>query len=1075
MRSFWFVLYMWCCTTVLNAQHLVRAEYFFDSDPGVGQGVALDFTSGEELDETLTIPTTGLTPGFHLLYLRYANSSGIWTHAQTRSVYIESTSVTNAIQSELVTYEYFFNSDPGVGKGTVVTLPASSLYTEEIMVPIANLSPGFNLLYLRFKNADGLWSHSQSRSIYIESTEALNATLSNISSYEYFFNQDPGVGKGTVVNVESSASLETSLTVEAQSLPRGFSLLYLRFKNEQGLWSHSQSRAIFVESLGSLSNESSDLVAYEYFFDLDPGFGNGQLVSISGSSYDENFTISIPSMTTGFHQLLIRFKNEQGVWSDTQSRSFYIESAAQSGEIAEIVAAEYYFDNDPGVGKATGLFGLTGSEIQKTFLLPTQNLTEGKHQIFLRVKNTHGSWSMAEHDEFTLCGEILPTPDISGSTEVCAGETLTLEASQVAGALSYYWKGPNGFTSTDRQLALEASNTNAGTYEVWAVRGEGQCDSSNVQTVELTIYDTPELVLSTTSVEACFFESVDLTGLYTDSNDVPGTVAFYKDAQLTEEVEFPNSVTTSGVYYITKTSINDCSDVQTVDLNFIHCRVDQSITFESLDDLTYGVAPVNLLATATSGLPVSYTSSNTNVATVEGNLLTIVGAGNTAITAVQLGNEDYFEASSVEQLLQVSKAEQQILFDELYTYYYSDESFELEATSTSGLAITYTSSNEGVAIVSGNVVSIVGIGLTFISANQGGNSNYYAAVAVEQPLMVIRTPQFIEFEELGERGFNEGQFELSATASSGLPVFYESSNSSVAVVFENTVSIISRGSTQITARQPGNDFYDVAESVVRTLVIGKGNQVITFEPLPSKLVGDADFQLAGQVNSGLTIAYSSSDLSVASVSGNVVTIHGFGTTIITANQAGNGDYNPASGVSQSLTVNKKSQTITFESPGTKRISDGFLDLTGTSTSGLAVSYASLNTDVAIISGNRVAFIGLGSVEIVASQEGNHEFEPAEQVSRELIIEKAVVLSNLQLGDFRIYPNPVGEVIHIEVTDLEKDGAIQASLFTLGGNRLIIQILRDQHYSLDVRHIPAGIYLLRLDYQDRHVIHKIIIQ
>jgi hypothetical protein len=59
----------------------------------------------------------------------------------------------------------------------------------------------------------------------------------------------------------------------------------------------------------------------------------------------------------------------------------------------------------------------------------------------------------------------------------------------------------------------------------------------------------------------------------------------------------------------------------------------------------------NLEAIATSGLPVSYTSSNTNVATIVGNTLTIVGAGSVTITALQNGNEVYYPAAPVSQNL----------------------------------------------------------------------------------------------------------------------------------------------------------------------------------------------------------------------------------------------------------------------------------------------------------------------------------------------------------------------------------------------------------------------------------------
>ncbi|MDP4228689.1 MAG: T9SS type A sorting domain-containing protein, partial [Bacteroidota bacterium] len=60
-----------------------------------------------------------------------------------------------------------------------------------------------------------------------------------------------------------------------------------------------------------------------------------------------------------------------------------------------------------------------------------------------------------------------------------------------------------------------------------------------------------------------------------------------------------------------------------------------------------------LMATASSGLAVSYTSSNTSVATVSGNVVRIIGPGTTTITASQAGNEEYLPASNVQKTFTV--------------------------------------------------------------------------------------------------------------------------------------------------------------------------------------------------------------------------------------------------------------------------------------------------------------------------------------------------------------------------------------------------------------------------------------
>ena len=80
----------------------------------------------------------------------------------------------------------------------------------------------------------------------------------------------------------------------------------------------------------------------------------------------------------------------------------------------------------------------------------------------------------------------------------------------------------------------------------------------------------------------------------------------------------------------------------------------QTITFDALADVTSGGADFGLAATASSGLAVSYTSSDASVASVAGSTVTIVGTGITTITASQVGNADYAAATDVTQTLEVN-------------------------------------------------------------------------------------------------------------------------------------------------------------------------------------------------------------------------------------------------------------------------------------------------------------------------------------------------------------------------------------------------------------------------------------
>lgn len=82
----------------------------------------------------------------------------------------------------------------------------------------------------------------------------------------------------------------------------------------------------------------------------------------------------------------------------------------------------------------------------------------------------------------------------------------------------------------------------------------------------------------------------------------------------------------------------------------------QTITFSSLPVKTYGDASFGLTATTDSGLPITYSSSDINVAIVVGSTLNILTAGTVTITASQTGNSTYSPASDVSQALTINKA-----------------------------------------------------------------------------------------------------------------------------------------------------------------------------------------------------------------------------------------------------------------------------------------------------------------------------------------------------------------------------------------------------------------------------------
>ena len=117
---------------------------------------------------------------------------------------------------------------------------------------------------------------------------------------------------------------------------------------------------------------------------------------------------------------------------------------------------------------------------------------------------------------------------------------------------------------------------------------------------------------------------------------------------------------------------------------------------------------------------------------------------------------------------------------------------------------------------------------------------------------------------------------------------------------------------------------------------------------------------------------------------------------IVASQIGNVNYLSAPAVTNSFTVQKGDQTISFPNPGDKITTD-VVGLAATAQSGLAVSFAVASGPGSITGGTNLSFTTEGSVSIVASQSGNANWNPAANVTNTISVTKAVAsvtLTNL---------------------------------------------------------------------------------
>lgn len=265
--------------------------------------------------------------------------------------------------------------------------------------------------------------------------------------------------------------------------------------------------------------------------------------------------------------------------------------------------------------------------------------------------------------------------------------------------------------------------------------------------------------------------------------------------------------------------------------SFTIAKGSQVITFPALPVMTYGDGPLTLTTSGgASGNPVTYTSSDTAVAIINGSVLHIAHAGTCTITASQAGDANYSAAADVSQVLSVNQATQSISFDSIADHWVTDPPFPLQASGgASGNQISFSSSDTSVASVNGNMVTIHGYGNVQITASQAGNADFLPAANVSRSFTISRLPQSITFDPLVPKVLGDPAFTLSASGgASGNPVTYTSSNPLVASIVGNVVTIVGAGSTLFTASQAGNAMYEPAPVVTQSLVVSASTQQLTY-------------------------------------------------------------------------------------------------------------------------------------------------------------------------------------------------------------------------------------------------------
>lgn len=432
----------------------------------------------------------------------------------------------------------------------------------------------------------------------------------NIIKAEYFIDTDLGPGNGTpITNVTPGDLVNLSFAVPTNNLSSGFHFLNTRVADVNGVWSRHETRIFYLS--GPPGASTTNIIAGEYFIGPDPGVGAGTPINIGSSGSVVTFPVSIPTpLTSGFHSLSIRVKDQEGKWSLFEQRSFYIPPSPV--DAPPIVAAEYFYDVDPGIGSASPLIvSPTGNIITQTFLVPVPNsLSQGDHVLAIRVKDQQGHWSFFAKDTITVSNSAtISCPSntvVAASAGQCTAVVNSIDPIVAPAGTSYTYTLTGATIGTGTGTASGKTFNGGVTTVTYALNNSPATNCSFTVTVNTDVIPVINLNASATDIcpgQQVVFTTIPFNGGATPSyqwklngNNIPGA---------TNSTYQSTSLANGDIVSVSMTSSLGCANPQSVLSNTILINVTSSVVplvslGMSATTICTGM-PVNFIATPTNG------------------------------------------------------------------------------------------------------------------------------------------------------------------------------------------------------------------------------------------------------------------------------------------------------------------------------------------------------------------------------------------------------------------------------------------------------------------------------------------
>jgi len=543
--------------------------------------------------------------------------------------------------------------------------------------------------------------------------------------------------------------------------------------------------------------------------------------------------------------------------------------------------------------------------------------------------------------------------------------------------------------------------------------------SSALRGTAITTLDIPDSVIT---IGSWFMQSTQsmngaksLTSLKIGSGVTSIGEGAFPDAVALTNLILGSNVTSLGVGSITYTNLTSyryCGTLSASSLASAGLATNSSgvpitktcptpVTFSAWSNVskTFGASNFTLTpATVTGSVSGTwaYVSATPSVISLSGTTATVGSAGTSVITGTFTpGDTNAYSAGVKTMTVTVDRAKPTFTSPPGVAKIFGNPSFALTAPTVTGGVLgtfAYSSGSPSVISISGSTATVVGAGTSAVTATftPSNTTNYLSGETTTITVSVTQGSQTSALVLSSTIATFGADLTLTTTGGSGGGAVTYARNSGPCSISGSTVTPTSAGTCYVTATMAANGNYLTANSASTAITISKFTPTFLSWSDASATYGDSNFNLtAPAVNGSIlgTFTYSSATTSVATVSGNTLTIVGAGTSVLTATFTPSDATNYLSGGTTTMTVRvgqiSQLSTLVVSSIAATYGSNLTLATTGGSGSGL-VSYVR-NSGPCTILGSTLTPTGVGTCYVTATKATSGNYLANNSVSTAITI------------------------------------------------------------------------------------------